>query len=169
MRFVAFFARRQPVGARTAGCDLGLKRQRGKVERVLCAPLISEPSTPTIKQMNLSNPVKLVYYYSQFILFQSSEPPGTTLLVHPQPRVILKTFPFLTKVTKEKKTYLPVVNNSRSVKEFKGGTLLGSYDKGRSEPESVLMTRRIHNDRLPESYQYKPQGERLERLQEWIK
>ncbi len=129
---------------------------------------MGEPSTPSIKQMNLPAPVKVPPYRSQFIPFQVNESPGTTPVVHSQPRISHNSIPFLTKVIEESKVCLPVVNNTRSVKEIKVGTLLGSYEKGQFESEPVLMTHKIHND-LPESDQSKAQDKRPERLRELIK
>jgi len=146
-----------------------IKKQRGKVERIKHVPLTAEPSIFSNKKMNLPSSVKVPPYQSQFIPFQLKEPPGTTLLVYPQPRVSHNSLPFLTKVNDEKEIYLPFVNNTKSTKEFKLGTLVGSYEKEKFDLESVLMNHKIHNDLLPESDQSKDQGERPERLRELIK
>ncbi len=74
-----------------------VKRQKGKEERIQSAPLLAETSTPSVKQINLPAPVKVPLYRSQFIPFQVNESPGTTLVVHSQPRISHNSIPFLTR------------------------------------------------------------------------
>ncbi len=105
-------------------------------------------------------------YQSQFIPLQVKEDPGTTLLIHPQPKVSHNTLPFLIKVNVQNTIYLPCVNSTKAVKEFKPGTLVGSYELFESDlehlsPETdvILNTREIQNDLLPTTDQANIQGQ----------
>ncbi len=63
-----------------------------------------------------------------------NQSPGTTLVVHPQPRFSHSSYPFLVQVTSEGHIYLPLINGSKSDKIFKAGTILGSIEKAESIP-----------------------------------
>ena len=115
-------------------------------------------------------------YQSQFMPLRVQENPGTTLLIHPQPKISHNSLPFLVKVNAQNPIYFPCVNNTKAVKEFKTGTLVGSYEPFDAEPEDlrndtdvIRITHEIQNDLPPTTDQANIQGSRSERLTEIIK
>ncbi len=152
-----------------------VKRQKGKVEKIqhISLPVIRDDVN---KNVNLTKPISLEPYHSQFIPIQVNEKPNTTLLIHSQPHVSHNSLPFLTKVNADNKIYLPFVNNTKGVKQFKIGTLVGSYEQfdvgqnqEKNEAEVIHNTRGIQNDLLPSTDEANTQGSRIERLSEMIK
>ncbi len=98
------------------------------------------------------------------------------MLIHPQPKISHTSLPFLIKVNAQNTIYLPCVNDTKAVKEFKPGTLVGSYEHFASEPEKlnrgtevIRNTREIQSDLLPTTDEANIQGSRSERLNEIIK
>ncbi len=120
-------------------------------------------------------PIHVEPYQSQFVPVQVKENPNTTLLVHPQPSISHNSLPFITKVKVNHAIYLPFVNNTKAVKEFKTGTIVGLYEHLdelnpiNKEAEVIRNTREIQNDLLPTTDQVNTQGSRSERLAEIIK
>ena len=105
-----------------------IRRQKGKVERVtVIPPPVGQEKQP--RRINLSSPVKIEPYCSQFIPIPIPESPGETLLVHPQPTIMGNSIPVLTKVDNYGNIYLPVNNNAKGTRKVKQGTLLGTFEK----------------------------------------
>ena len=153
-----------------------IKKQKGKVERVRIIPSTTTQEEHS-KRVNLTKPVRVEPYQSHFIPIVVKEKPGETLLVNPQPQISCNSLPFLTRINEDNAIYLPFINNTKRVKEFKQGTLLGSFEPLNSEilnniqPQKVHHTLEIQNDLLPANDQVNTQqnSSRPERLTELIK
>ncbi len=107
---------------------------------------------------------------------QVKEHPDTSLLIHTQPKNSFNSLPFLVKVNAQNTIHLPCVNNTKAVKEFRTGTLVGSYEPFdaeseylRNDTEVIRITHEMQNDLLPTTDQANTQGSRSERLTEIIK
>ncbi len=99
-----------------------------------------------------------------------NQSPGTTLVVHPQPRFSHSSYPFLVQVTSEKHNYIPLTNSLKSDKIFKAGGILGFIEKAELIPSpQVHATSEIHNDLLPHNDQVKHSGTRSQKLGKLIK
>ncbi len=73
-------------------------------------------------------------------------------------------------MTSENHIYIPLTNSSKSDKNFKAGTILGSIEKAELIPSpQVHATNQIHNDLLPHNDKVKHSGTRSQRLGELIK
>lgn len=115
-------------------------------------------------------------YQSQLIPIPINENINTTLLVHSHPNVSQNSLPLLTKVSDHNHIYLPFANNTKGVKVFKTGTIVGTYERfdasqsqERNEAEVICNTREIQNDLLPNADQANTSGSRFERLCEMVK
>ncbi len=147
-----------------------IPKQKSRVSRVKLDPVeISKPSK-TFSQIHLLHHEKLSLYQTRFVSVMVNQSPGTTLIVHPQPRFSHSSYPFLVQVTSEGHIYLPLTNGSKSDKIFKAGTILGSTEEAASIPSpQVHATTQIHNDLLPHNDQVKHRGTRSQKLRELIK
>ena len=115
-------------------------------------------------------------YQSQLIPIPINENINTTLLVHSHPNVSQNSLPLLNKVRDHNHIYLPFANNTKGVKVFKTGTIVGTYERfdasqsqERNEAEVICNTRELQNDLLPNADQANTSGSRFERLCEMVK
>ncbi len=72
-----------------------IPRRKNKVTRVQTSPVEMQEATKNYQQINLTTPVRLDHYHTQFLCIPTIEPPQTTLLIHPQPRFSHNSHPLL--------------------------------------------------------------------------
>jgi len=142
-----------------------ITRTPGKVRKITQIPPPVKESAPT-KSLHTNMEILIPPYQTQFVPLPVDETPGTTVILHPQGRVNRSKFPFCAVVSSENTIPCPFVNNSRSPRTFKPGTLFGVYEKGQVVPTAVDLTSQIHNDLLPTSDKSDAPGGRLEKLKD---
>lgn len=151
-----------------------VKRQRGKVERIREVPP-PQLHGDTDTKINLSKSIFIKPYQSNFVPVRVKGHPNDTVLVHPHSSVHPNSVPFLTLVDDNHTIWFPLANETKSEKELKAGTFLGTYEPLNSEKHGIEeqpvinQTREIHNDLLPTTDQVNTQGSRTERLSAIIK
>ena len=142
-----------------------IPKRKGKVERITQIPPPVSTSPPT-KNLHILNRVILPPYQTQFVPISVEEPPGTTIIVHPQGKVSRSTHPFCATVESTQTVPCPFANYSKSAKTFKVGTFFGSYEKGEVSSSFVNTTTQITNDLLPKNDLSNASGGRVEKLRE---
>ncbi len=111
-----------------------IPKQKPRVSRVKFDPVEILKPSKTFSQIHLLHHEKLPPYQTRFVSVMVNQSPGTTLMLHPQPRFSHSSYPFLVKVTSEGHVYIPLTNGSISDKIFKTGTILGLIEKAELIP-----------------------------------
>ena len=128
----------------------------------------------TVNTLNLKTNMTMEPYHNQFMPIPIKEEEEQLLLVHPQVGVSKHELPFVTRV-KNKQCWIPLANDSSSRKEWKVGTLVGTYeliteDKIHQpvEPGEVNILKEIQNDLVPQVEPIRSEGSRQEKLGQLI-
>lgn len=135
------------------------------VTRVQTSPVEMLEPPKKYQQINLTSPIRLDPYHTQFVFVPTIEPPQTTLLIHPQPRFTHNSHPFVVSVTPDNTIYILLVNHIKIKKTFKRSTIVASYEKVEvSEEDTIHAIHPLHSDLIPTDDTTTQQGARKQRL-----